>query len=145
MAEVSQWRTTRPAGQSQNCRCRLRMYSRRPSDGRRILVQGSGRHCGYNNRIIPLMNAFGWIAIVDDDPSVLKALKRLFRVRGIQAKTYATAEEFLAALPDGLPECLIIDLQLPDMTGLEVLQYLKHKGFEVSAIVITAHGDSGAR
>jgi FixJ family two-component response regulator len=91
------------------------------------------------------MKAFGWIAIVDDDPSVLKALGRLLRVRGIQAKTYGTAEEFVAALPDGLPECAIIDLQLPGMTGLELLQYLKRRGMEVPSIIITARADAGTR
>lgn len=92
-----------------------------------------------------MVKAFGWIAIVDDDPSVLKALRRLLRVRGIQAKTYATAEEYVAAMPDGLPRCVIIDLQLPGMTGLELLQHLKRKGVKVPAIIITARGDVGTR
>src|SRR5262249_31572271 len=92
-----------------------------------------------------MTKAFGWIAIVDDDPSVLKALRRLLRVRRIQAKTYTPAEGFLAALPDGLPECLIADLQLPGMTGLELLQHLKRGGVELPTIIITARGDVPTR
>src|SRR5262245_34536045 len=91
------------------------------------------------------MKAFGWIAIVDDEPSVLKALRRFFRVRGIQAKTYASAEEFVASLPEGRPECAIVDLQLPGMTGLELLQHLKSRGIEIPSIIITARGDAGTR
>jgi FixJ family two-component response regulator len=87
----------------------------------------------------------GWIAIVDDDPSVLKALKRSLRVRGVQSRTYGSAQEFLAALPEGLPDCLIIDLEMPGMTGLELLRDLKRKDLQVPAIVITAHGDAGVR
>ncbi len=87
----------------------------------------------------------GWIAIVDDDPSVLKALKRSLRVRGVQSKTYGSAQEFLATLPEGLPDCLIIDLEMPGMTGLELLRDLKRKDIQVPAIVITAHGDATVR
>jgi FixJ family two-component response regulator len=86
-----------------------------------------------------------WIAIVDDDPSVLKALTRLLRVRALQAKTYASAKEFLAALPDGLPQCLIVDLQMPEMSGLELLQHMARVGLRIPAIVITAHSDERAR
>jgi FixJ family two-component response regulator len=83
----------------------------------------------------------GWIAIVDDDPSVLKALGRSLRVRAHQARTFASAQEFLAALPEGLPECLIVDFQMPEMTGLELHQYLTRRGIRIPTIVITAHGD----
>ena len=88
-----------------------------------------------------MVEACRWIAIVDDDPSVLKALKRSLRVRAFQAKTYGSAQEFLASLPDGLPECLIIDQQMPEMTGLELHHYLTHRGIQIPTIIITAHGD----
>jgi FixJ family two-component response regulator len=82
-----------------------------------------------------------WIAIVDDDPSVLKALSRLLRTRAFDVRTYGSAQEFLAALPCGPPECLIVDLQMPEMTGLELLQHLMSRDIQVPTIVITAHGD----
>jgi FixJ family two-component response regulator len=92
-----------------------------------------------------MVEASHWIAIVDDDPSVLKALRRSLRVRALAAKTYRSAQEFLAALPDGLPGCLIVDLQMPGMTGLELLNHLKRQGIRIPTVIITAHGDAGTR
>ena len=92
-----------------------------------------------------MAEASSWIAIVDDDPSVLKALRRSLRVHALPAQTYGSAEEFLAALPDGRPECLIVDLQMPGMTGLELLQHLKRRDIHIPTIVITAHGDVEVR
>ncbi|MGZ5148209.1 MAG: response regulator transcription factor [Burkholderiales bacterium] len=92
-----------------------------------------------------MAEASRWIAIVDDDPSVLKALTRLLRARAFHAKTFGSAQEFLAALPEGLPECLIVDLQMPGMSGLELLQHLTRKGIQIPTIIITAHDDFGVR
>ena len=92
-----------------------------------------------------MAEASPWIAIVDDDPSVLKALTRLLRTRALHARTYGSAQEFLAALPDGLPECLIVDLQMPEMSGVELLQHLTRNDIQIPTIVITAHGDVGVR
>jgi FixJ family two-component response regulator len=89
--------------------------------------------------------AFPWIAVVDDDPSVLNALRRTLRIRGFQAKTYGSAQEFLAALPAGLPKCLILDLHMPAMSGLELLQHLAHRDIQIPTIIITSHGDIGVR
>jgi FixJ family two-component response regulator len=80
-----------------------------------------------------------WIAIVDDDPSVLKALGRLLRTRALDAKTFGSAREFLAALPSGFPQCLILDLQMPQMSGLELHQHLTRSGIKIPTIFITAH------
>jgi FixJ family two-component response regulator len=80
-----------------------------------------------------------WIAIVDDDPSVLKALARLLRTRALQAKTFASAREFLAALPNGVPECLILDLQMSEMSGLELHRHLIRGGIKIPTIFITAY------
>jgi FixJ family two-component response regulator len=82
-----------------------------------------------------------WIAIVDDDPSVLKALARLLSTRALKSRTYISARDFLTALPDGLPECLIVDLQMPGMTGLELQHHLTRQGIRIPTIVITAHDE----
>jgi FixJ family two-component response regulator len=84
------------------------------------------------------------IAVVDDDASVLKALTRLLRVRGFNATPYGSARDFLAALPGGSPDCLVLDLQMPEMTGLELLQHLQREGLYIPTIVITAYGDTDA-
>jgi FixJ family two-component response regulator len=90
-----------------------------------------------------------WIAIVDDDPAVLKALARLLRTRAVEARTFESAREFLASLPDAtpdeLPECLIVDLQMPDMNGLELQRHLNRAGIRIATIVITAHRESELR
>ena len=83
-----------------------------------------------------------WIAIVDDDPAVLRALSRLLRSRALRVKTFESGQEFLAALPDSLPECLIVDFQMPEMNGLELQQHLVRNGIAIPAILITAHGDA---
>jgi FixJ family two-component response regulator len=92
-----------------------------------------------------MAEASPWIAIVDDDPAVLKALSRLLRGRAFHAKVYGSAREFLAALTEGLPECLIVDLQMPEMSGLELQHHLTRSGIKIPTIVITAHGDIGIR
>ena len=86
-----------------------------------------------------------WIAIVDNDPSVLKALSRLLRTHGCHAKTYESAQAFLEALPGGLPECLIVDWQMPEMSGVELLADLRRRAIRVPTIIISAYGDAGAR
>jgi FixJ family two-component response regulator len=86
-----------------------------------------------------------WIAIVDDDPSVLKALRRTLRVRALKSMAFGSAQEFLKTLPDGLPECLIVDLQMPGMTGLELHHHLTSRGIRIPTIMITAHSDNRVR
>ena len=80
--------------------------------------------------------------MVDDDPAVLKALSRLLRSHAFSARTFGSGQEFLAALPDGLPECLIVDLQMPEMNGLELQQHLVGNGISIPTILITAHSDA---
>src|SRR5262249_43551553 len=92
-----------------------------------------------------MVDAASWIAVVDDDPSVLKALMRLLRTRAFHARTFGSAREFLAVLPGGFPECLIVDLQMPEMTGLELLQHLTRNGIEIPTIIITAHDANEVR
>jgi FixJ family two-component response regulator len=85
------------------------------------------------------------VAVVDDDPSVLKALARLLGTRSFRASTYNSGPQFLAALPQGLPDCLIVDLQMPEMTGLELHQVLARRGIYVPTIIITDHDEAGMR
>jgi FixJ family two-component response regulator len=92
-----------------------------------------------------MAGASSWVGVVDDDPSVLKALARLLQTRGFQAKTFLSAQELLAALPDNFPECLIVDLQMPEMSGLDLLQRLTFKGIDIPTIIITAHDNDDMR
>jgi FixJ family two-component response regulator len=92
-----------------------------------------------------MVEASPWIAVVDDDPAVLKALSRLLRSHAFHARTYGSGQDFLAALPGGLPECLIVDLQMPEMNGLELQQHLLRNGIKIPTILITAHGEAALR
>jgi len=92
-----------------------------------------------------MTGARSWFAIVDDDPSVLKALARLIRTHGFHANAFVSAQEFLAALRDELPDCLIVDLQMPGMSGLELHQHLTLRGIEIPTIIITAHDSTDVR
>jgi FixJ family two-component response regulator len=83
-----------------------------------------------------------WIAVVDDDPAVLRALSRLLRSHAFRVQSFGSGQKFLAALPDGLPICLIVDLQMPVMNGLELQQHLVSNGIEIPTILISAYGDA---
>jgi FixJ family two-component response regulator len=87
-----------------------------------------------------------FVAVVDDDDSVGRAIKRLLRAVGIDADTYASGDEFLdalASLPSYRPGCVILDIQMPGTNGLEVQRRLAGSGIPV--IIITAHDDVGVR
>lgn len=85
------------------------------------------------------------ILIVDDDRSVRESLKMLFESIGFAADIYDSAEELLqsAHLPDSA--CLILDMRLPGMSGLDLQSRLKDEGSHVPIIFITAHPDERAR
>lgn len=85
------------------------------------------------------------IAIVDDDPSVLKALARLLSTRSLTARAFQSGREFLASLSEEKPDCLIIDLQMPEMTGLEIQHILARQGIKIPTIIMTAHDEAGMR
>jgi CheY-like chemotaxis protein len=82
----------------------------------------------------------GHVAIVDDDASVRKSLARLLRTLGIECRSYASARAFLRA---GIPDCLILDVNMPDMTGLELQRELLNRGVRIPTIVITAREGKG--
>ena len=85
------------------------------------------------------------VAIVDDDGSFRRALARLLTASGLEVETFATGEAFLDWLPLHRPDCLLLDLQMPGLTGLEVQKELECKGSSFPTIVITARDDSKSR
>ena len=86
-----------------------------------------------------------FIAIVDDDESVQSALQDLIEADGLSAKCFGSAEEFLESGLQHRTACLISDLRMPGMSGLELQSRLKADGYKTPIIFITAHGDARVR
>lgn len=85
------------------------------------------------------------IAIVDDDASICKALNRLIRSARMDAEIFNSANEFLAEGESHEPDCLILDVQMPRMTGLELCRDLAGRKSHIPVVFITAHDDVSAR
>jgi FixJ family two-component response regulator len=85
------------------------------------------------------------IAVVDDDAAVRKALGRLLRGAGFDVETFASAEEYLARNEGSRPGCLVLDISLGGMSGLELREELVRSGVRVPIIFITAHDDAATR
>ena len=81
------------------------------------------------------------IVIIDDDASVRRALRRLVRSAGLNVETFGSADEFLLSTEQQVPGCLILDVHLPGLSGLELQQRLKAEGCCVPIVFITAYGD----
>jgi FixJ family two-component response regulator len=82
-----------------------------------------------------------YVAIVDDEEAVRKALKRLLRASGLEAESYASGKEFLEAASVRRPDCVVLDLHMPLMGGLQVLQALRAAHTPLPAVVITAYDE----
>ena len=83
----------------------------------------------------------GWlvIAVVDNEESVRKAVVRVLQAAGLPARAFASGTEFLNSWHFDPPECLVLDLAMPDLSGMEVLQSLTMAGAQFPIIIITAH------
>jgi len=79
------------------------------------------------------------IAVVDDEESVRKALVRVLRASGFAACGFSSGQEFLSSWHFDRPDCLVLDLQMPGLSGTEVQQALKLAGAHFPIIIITAH------
>ncbi len=85
------------------------------------------------------------VLVVDDDASVRKSLQRLLRSAGFAVQTFASGVEFMAHAPFVGSYCLVLDVQMPHMNGLEVQHRLAESGSTLPVIFITAHADSQVR
>ena len=81
------------------------------------------------------------ILVVDDDASVRKSLSRVISEAGYRVETYASSREFLARVRQPGPSCLVLDVRMPGMTGLELQQTLAGAVHEIPIVFITGHGD----
>jgi two-component system response regulator FixJ len=81
------------------------------------------------------------VYVIDDDPAARDSLEFLLTAHGFEVCAFERAEEFLGALPKDGEACVVTDVRMPGMTGIELLRELKSRSFALPVIVITGHGD----
>jgi FixJ family two-component response regulator len=81
------------------------------------------------------------VFIIDDDANVRASIAGLLKSVGLRSETFGTAQEFLSKTRSDGPSCLVLDVRLPGMNGLEVQRELTEKGVPIPIIFITGHGD----
>ena len=85
------------------------------------------------------------VAVVDDEESVREALQRLLRAAGLTVWTFASAEDFLNSGQLNATRCLVADIRMPGMSGLDLLAELNRQHLPIPTVLITAHGDESLR
>lgn len=88
-----------------------------------------------------MSDAVPTVFVVDDDPAVLKSLSRLLRADQLTVVTFGSAQEFLERHDPSAPGCLVLDMAMPRLNGLELQEALATKGSAVPIIFLTGHGD----
>jgi FixJ family two-component response regulator len=86
-------------------------------------------------------NRRSFVAVVDDEESVRRALIRLLRAANMDAEAFASGEAFLSSLDKFRPDCVVLDLQMPGLTGRDVQKRLISMQINLPVILITAHDD----
>ena len=81
------------------------------------------------------------VFVVDDDPHVRASIQGLLKSAGLRSECFETAEQFLQRQPLDGPSCLIVDVSLPGISGLDCQQQLRKAGLQIPIVFITAHGD----
>jgi FixJ family two-component response regulator len=89
----------------------------------------------------PLPHGRPTVFVVDDDPAVLKSLSRLLRSAGLAVATFSSPREFLDRHDPNTPGCLVLDVAMPGLNGLELQQALIARDHELAIIFLTGHGD----
>jgi len=88
-----------------------------------------------------MTQAAGTVFVVDDDPSVLRGLERLLRAAGYPVEPYASPRVFLERAPVDRPGCVVVDLRMPELSGLDLQEELSRRGCEWPLVFLTGHGD----
>jgi RNA polymerase sigma factor (sigma-70 family) len=87
------------------------------------------------------MTAASLVFVVDDDPSVRSSLKFLLSTVGLQAETFESADSFLCRKPADIPSCLVLDVRLPGLSGLDFQRELATRNVCIPIVFLTGHGD----
>ena len=81
------------------------------------------------------------VHLVDDDEAMCRTIERVLRASGYPVRSYGTGASFLAAFDPGEPASIILDLCLPDMSGLDILRTMKDREIQLPVLILTGHGD----
>jgi RNA polymerase sigma factor (sigma-70 family) len=87
------------------------------------------------------MTAASLVFVIDDDPSVRSSLKFLLSTVGLQAETFDSADSFLRKEPPDIPSCLVLDVRLPGLSGLDFQRELATRNICIPIVFLTGHGD----
>ena len=88
-----------------------------------------------------MLNNASIVYVIDDDSAVRSSVQLLLSSVGHDVRTYSSAQEFLSAFQDAHPGCIILDIRMPGMSGLELQRQLRDRGCGIPVIIITGHGD----
>jgi len=92
-----------------------------------------------------MVNRLPLVAVVDDEESVRLAIARMLRASSFEVSIYRCGEDFLESIKTSMPDCVVLDFQMPGMTGREVQRALTLAGQRVPVIVVTAHDQPALR
>lgn len=87
------------------------------------------------------MQANAWIDVIDDDDAVRDSISFLLEANGFKVRVHSSGSDFLAALPLENIGCIVSDIRMPGVSGIDVLARLRESGIEVPVIIMTGHGD----
>ncbi|MGB9068682.1 MAG: response regulator transcription factor [Candidatus Acidiferrales bacterium] len=90
---------------------------------------------------MPTTQTESMVFVVDDDASIRAAVKSLLKSVGLRSESFGSTEEFVSAVRPDTPSCLVLDVRLPGMSGLDFQAELENRGVRIPIIFITAHGD----
>jgi two-component system, LuxR family, response regulator FixJ len=83
----------------------------------------------------------GIVHVIDDDEAMRQSLAFLLGTAGMEVETYESAEAFLAVAPTIKAGCVVTDVRMPGLSGVELLRQLRDRKFAIPVIIITGHGD----
>lgn len=87
----------------------------------------------------------GRIAVVDDDASVRNAISRFLKIANFRVDLYARSIDFLESLDREQPDCLILDLHMPTLTGIDVMEYLRASRIDFAIVIVSADDEPSMR
>src|ERR1700681_931003 len=105
------------------------------------MVRSSNLPCPPRIDSVFMRDAAPIVFVVDDDPSVRRAIKRLIGSVGLRVELFGSAQEFLQAGHSAVPGCLVLDIRLPGISGLDFQRELAQANIHIPIIFISAHGD----